>query len=199
MNNVWEWDEIKRYIKQPWKIPGVIFDNVRYSWQRITKGYCDKDLWSIDYWFMSIVPDMLQQFKNTKHGSPGVLGEDYIDEDGIRCNDTCHEEWDKILEEMIFLFREMNEETCQKKNIFEEEHRKVQNEFEEKYGFFGEKLEANIEKSVGKRIHFPSELSEYKDIEDKYFECEKDLCSYREECKDKAFVLFAKWFYYLWD
>lgn len=199
MNNVWEWNEIKRYVKQPWKIPGVIFDNVRYSWQRITKGYCDKDLWSIDYWFMSVVPDMLQQFKDTKQGSPGVLGEDYIAEDGILCNDTCHEEWDKILEEMIFLFREMNEETCQKKNIFEDEHRKVQNEFEEKYGFFGEKLEANIEKSAGKRIHFPSELPEYKDIEEKYFEYKKELYNYMEECKDKAFELFAKWFYHLWD
>ena len=24
------------------------------------------------------------------HGSPGVLGEDYINEGGICCNDTCH-------------------------------------------------------------------------------------------------------------
>lgn len=199
MNNVWDWKEIKRDLKQPWKIPGSILENIRYSWQRIVKGYCDKDLWNIDCWSMRVVPDMLQRFKDTKHGSPGILGEDYVDEDGILCNDTCHEAWDKILEEMIFLFREMNEETCQKKNVFEKEHKRIYDEFEKKYGSFGEKLENSAEKTVGKRIHFPEELPEYKGIEEKYYACEKELCEYREKCKDKAFELFAKWFYYLWD
>lgn len=82
MNNVWDWKKIKRDLKQPWKIPGSILENIRYSWQRIVKGYCDKDLWNIDYWFMRVVPDMLQRFKDTKHGSPGIFGEDYVDEDG---------------------------------------------------------------------------------------------------------------------
>ena len=36
-------------------------------------------------------------------------------------NDTCHEEWDKILERMIFLWRETDEESCSKKNPYEEE------------------------------------------------------------------------------
>lgn len=149
---------------------------------------------------MSIVPDMLQQFKDTKHGSPGVLGEDYVNEEGILCNDTCHEEWDKILDEMIFAFREMNKETCQRKNIYEEEHKKVYAEFEEKYGVFGQKLETETGKtSVGRRIHFPSELPAYKEIEDKYYQYDKELWKYRQECKDKAFELFSKWFYHLWD
>jgi len=30
-------------------------------------------------------------------------------------NDTCHAEWDIILERMIFLWRETDEETCSKK------------------------------------------------------------------------------------
>lgn len=125
-------------------------DNVKYSWQRIIKGYCDKDLWNIDYWFMGIMPNMLRQFKETRHGSPSSLGEDYVNEDGIRCNDSCHEEWDKILDEMIFLFSEMNEYAYKKKIIYENGHEKEQ----ENYG---------------------------------------------EMCKDKAFALFAKWFYSLWD
>ena len=96
---------------------------------------------------------MLQQLKDTRHGSPRCLGEDYVNEYGIRCNDTCHEEWDNILDEMIFLFHEMNEETCQKKNITGEEYEKTWKDFEQ----------------------------------------------YQEICKDKAFALFIKWFYYLWD
>lgn len=138
MRNVWEGQEFKWCLKKPWKLPKLFCKKVKYSWQRITKGYCDSDLWNIDDWFLGIMPDMLQQFKETRHGSPGCLGEDYINEDGIRCNDSCHEEWDKILDEMIFLFRKMDEER---------------------------------------------ELS-YK---------------YKEEYKDKAFALLAKWFEHLWD
>ena len=125
MKNVWDSKELRWQIRQPWKLPRFVFGNMKYSWQRITKGYCDKDLWNIDGWFMDIMPNMLRQFKENRHGSPGVLGTDYVNADGIRCNDTCHEEWDEILDEMIFLFREMNEETCKKKNPYEKEHEEV--------------------------------------------------------------------------
>lgn len=162
MKNVWERNTFKWYYRKPWKLPRLLFKHIKYSWQRITKGYCDKDLWSIDSWFIKIIPDMLQQFKETRKGSPGCLGQVYVDDKGITCNDICHEEWDKILEEMIFLFREMDEDECQRENPYREEHEKTRNEFEEKNGSF---------------------------------EVEK----YREFCKDKAFALFSKWFYYLWD
>lgn len=116
MKNVWSGDEFRWQLREPYRLPHLVFQNIKYSWQRITKGYCDKDLWNIDGWFMDIMPNMLQQFKENRHGSPGILGTDYVNADGIRCNDTCHQEWDEILDKMIFLFREMNEETCQKKN-----------------------------------------------------------------------------------
>ncbi len=200
MSSVWEWEDFRWCCRCPWKWPSIFLKNVKYSWQRVTKGYCDKDLWNIDFWFMKIMPRMLQQFKETKHGSPSILGENDTDTDGMVKNDTCHEAWDKILDEMIFLFREMNEETCSRKNIYEEEHDRVHNEFEKKYGMFGEKLESEAsQKSENRRIHFPGELQEYKEIEEKYYDYEKELDSYREACKDKAFALFSKWFYALWD
>lgn len=158
MKNVWNSKELRWRIRHPWKLLRFVFLNMKYSWQRITKGYCDKDSWNIDRWFMDIMPNMLQQFKENRNGSPGILGTDYVDADGIRCNDTCHEEWDKILDEMIFLFKEMNEETCKRKNPYEDE-----------------------------------------DVENNFYEAEKELDRYRENCKNQAFTLFAKWFFYLWD
>lgn len=196
MKNVWSGNEDRLRLKEFYRFPGIIIRNIKYSWQRITKGYCDRDLWSIDGWFMEIMPQMLQQLKETRYGSPGVLGTQYIDESGSYRNDTCHEEWDKILDEMIFLFQEMDEDTCQKRNPYEQAHEDVYNEFQEKYGCFGEKLNP---KNATRQIYFPYEIAEYSEIEDKYYEAEKELAKYREKCKDKAFNLFAKWFYYLWD
>ena len=52
MKNVWDSKEFPWRIRQPWKLPRFVFENIKYSWQRITKGYCDKDLWNIDDWFI---------------------------------------------------------------------------------------------------------------------------------------------------
>ena len=47
--------------------------------------------------------EMLTFYKENRHGSPGQLGENVVDERGVVVNETCHEEWDKILDKMIHL------------------------------------------------------------------------------------------------
>lgn len=59
--------------------------------------------------------------------------------------------WKGILSEMIFLFREAHEDTCTKKNPFEEEYSRATKEFTEKYGFFGEKLKTEEEREEEKK------------------------------------------------
>ncbi len=185
-------------------ILGRFGKDLKYCRQRIVRGYCDGDLFSIHGWFLDIVPAMLEQYKQTRHGSPGILGENYTDERGILVNDTCHEEWDEILARIIFLFHEADETTCQRKNPYEDEHIRILEEFDQKYGLFGEGLETPEEKEENKEtgahmIHFPSELPEYADIEEKYRAEDENLKEYREQCKDEAFKLFSKWFFHLWD
>ena len=76
----------------------------------------------------------------------------------------------------------------------------IVNEFEKKYGLFGENLEREEDgKTVGRRLHFPKEIDEYREVENNYYEAERELEKYRENCKEQAFTLFAKWFYHLWD
>ena len=63
---------------------------------------------------------------------------------------------------------------------------------------FGENLEREEGgKTLGRRLHFPQEIDEYREAENNYYEAERELDKYRESCKDWAFTLFAKWFYYL--
>ena len=178
---------------------------LKWSKQRIVRGYADCDTWSIDGYLQKLLPDMLQYLKDNRHGSPGFLGKNYINEDGILVNDACHAEWEKILDRMIFLWRESDEETCTKKNPFEKRYRKASSEFRKKYGTFGRKLQTrgkleNNSKHGGcYTLHTMDELPEYKEIFDRYHSTERKLEKYRSDCKDKAFDMMKEYFYSLWD
>ena len=73
-----------------------------------------------------------------------------------------------------------------------------------KYGLFGEKLKTEEDKEREKKtsshiVYMLGDAPEYKEISDKYFDEYKAIENYRDECKDKAFALFSKWFWHLWD
>ena len=80
-----------------------------------------RNVWNRDR-FLDVVPDMLEKYKKNCTGSPGILGENYQNEEGFLVNDTCHGEWDRILDEMISLFREADERQCRRKNPYENEN-----------------------------------------------------------------------------
>ena len=175
-----------------------------WSRQRVTRGYADCDIWEMFSFLQTLIPDMLQQLKDTRTGSPGYLDGKYTDEHGISTDVTCHEEWDRILDRMIFLWRETDEETCSQKNPYEEEHSRAFDEFTDKYGLFGFELQTEEEKEEsrrggGRRVHFLHELPEYKEISDRYDEEESRLEEYRRSCKDEAMDMLKQHFFNLWD
>lgn len=178
---------------------------IQWSKQRIVRGYADIDRWNMFSYLQRLIPDMLQDLRDNRLGSPGYLGENYTNAEGILVNDTCHEEWDKILDKMIFLWRESKEETCRRKNPFEDEYDKAFAEFHEKYGMLGEKLqteaelEENRKRGGGGTVHFMNELPEYKDIHDKHQIEEHKLEEYREKCKNEALDMLKEYFYSLWN
>lgn len=151
----------------------------KWSYQRVTKGFCDRDLWNMDIFFEDLIPAMLQKFKETRKGSPSRLGKEYVNEDGVSCNDMCHAEWDKVLDTMIFLWHEANEETCTQGNPFKIDKDKVYKVFRD--------------------VQLMAGLPKYKSHFKNYFEAERALERYRKECKDKALELLKEYWYDLWD
>lgn len=71
-------------------------------------------------WFCPWMAEKLQYLKDNRHGSPQVLGE------------NCHEKWDEILDEIIFLFNESWEPTGIPKNPYRKEYPQNK-EIHEKY------------------------------------------------------------------
>ena len=194
--------------------------DLRRCYERITRGYCDYDIFAIDSWFLGLMPTMLEDFRDNSYGTPPIppssdsmdsttpISSKEVEEAGTETeqvgqhvnNCLSKEEWKAILNRMIFLLREAKEETCTRKNQYEEQYWEANREFEEKYGRFGEKLLTEEErKGPGRRVYTPRHVEEYKPISDLYFTEEKKLMEYREKCKDEAFVLFSKWFHALWD
>lgn len=167
VNNVWDKEEFRRCaLGKKFKMQEILKylkRCIKWSCQRIVRGYAECDVWNMDGYLQRLVPDMLQDLKDNRNGSPSYLGEIYTNEEGILVNDTCHDEWDKILDNMIFLWRESNEETCKRINPYYDEYDKAFEEFTEKYGILGDKLstEAELENDKKFRVrtgHFMDEL-----------------------------------------
>ena len=89
--------------RNPFRSIRNFFVNLEYKRQRIKRGWCDQDTFSIDVWFLAIVPEMLQYMVDHSNSYP---------------YDMSHEEWKITLREMIRLFNECNEESCSMKNEY---------------------------------------------------------------------------------
>jgi len=166
---------------------------MKYAKERVTKGFCEKDCWDIGSWFLTIIPEMLRTYKENRNGSPGKLGENYVNEQGFVVNDTCHAEWDKTLDEMIRLFREAVADTCSRTNLYEDEYLAAYEAFTEKYGAFGERLGPQDDDGPCKTMHFMSEVPEFAGIYEKWNAAERELDEYREECRKQAMTMFSLW------
>lgn len=56
---------------------------LKWSRQRVVRGYADCDVWSMFSYLQKLMPDMLRHLKDNRHGSPSYLGENYTNEDGM--------------------------------------------------------------------------------------------------------------------
>lgn len=168
-----------------------IFRDLKCCVERVKKGYCFRDIWNIDSWFLEIIPDMLDELKTSTDSYPARFSSN------DRNDDSGAEKWHAILTEMAFLFREANPETCQKKNPYEEEYVAILQKFIERFGFNGKW----VKNKDGKRvfIHNLGDIPKYKELDENFHRAEKELCEYRADCQKKAFAMFAEYFDCLWD
>ncbi len=47
---------------------------IKFAYQKITRGYCDRDVWSMDIFFFETFSKMLRQLKRDTHSYPGFNG-----------------------------------------------------------------------------------------------------------------------------
>lgn len=196
MGGIWKPFSQPEY-RRPWQIIRLLKQigrDIKWSHQRIWRGYCDYDLFSIDDWFMKIMPGMLKVFKETRHGSPVAVNYHshavFLDEE--ERNQDVHGEWDKKLDRMIFLLGEMDEASCSQQNPYEDAYFEAVQKL----------MEPPVEHADGSSTHRYPDLKEYpehRELDENYHAEEKRLNQYRLDCKQEFFELFSTHFYDLWD
>lgn len=60
-------------IRRPISSIRQFFRDLKCCLDRIRKGYCVKDLWEIDTWFLGIMPEMLEEFDRRKNSYPNAF------------------------------------------------------------------------------------------------------------------------------
>lgn len=199
MYNVFLLSDVKMYFRgrEFLEIPKEIFRNLKCCVQRITKGYCFRDLWNINDWFLNVIPDMLEEFRDNAHGFPSRFLKHNDGTDTPEETAAAAKKWQDILTQTAFLFREANEETCQRKNPYDEEYSDVLHKFIKRFGWNGKW----VTKKDGSRvfIHHLRDIPKYKALEENYHKTEKELWEYRDDCLKKAMSMFTEYFYDLWD
>jgi hypothetical protein len=68
--------------------------------QRWVRGWCDEDVWGVDYYLMEIIPPMLRQLKETKQGIPVIVGKMETDEEMAEAEKL----WNAVLDSIIWTF-----------------------------------------------------------------------------------------------
>ena len=69
------------------------FKNIKYAWQRATRGFSDPDWWEFDSYLSRIISGGLKTLDKNRHGFPTELYSQLGEEDG-------DQEWSKILSEI---------------------------------------------------------------------------------------------------
>ena len=65
-------------IRRPISSIRQFFRDLKCCLDRIRKGYCVKDLWEIDTWFLRIMPEMLEEFDRRKNSYPNAFWEQCV-------------------------------------------------------------------------------------------------------------------------
>ena len=80
---------------------------VKWFYQRGSRGWSDRSVWSIDSWLVDNLIPMLERLKNNKHGTPSSMfrKKDGVSKNGISTDEAdrlAEQRWENVLSEIIY-------------------------------------------------------------------------------------------------
>lgn len=71
--SVWHYGIYSHAPRFWWENIKMFFQNIRFAWQRATKGYCSYDVWDLDAHLCYVIRDTLRRLSETTHGAPDAM------------------------------------------------------------------------------------------------------------------------------
>lgn len=185
--------------------------------QRAKRGFSDDMCWGMNYWFLETFPKMIINLRNMKHGYPELEFEEVenfsiswvestlkeINEinkkegyDEFDINDSFSR-WQLILTRIAYCLTQANEDITEIENEYQIKYLKQTYDIQEDETFM-DWWNKRFEKAESGYYIMKTNDSD-KELEEKYFNREKEINEYRNKMKDEAFDLLKKYFWDLWD
>lgn len=79
--NIWDYKDVFRWYRFDKRI-SLFFRKIKWAYQRAKYGWCDRDLWNLDWTLGNYIASSVNELANRTHGYPHGLSP---------------EEWDRIL------------------------------------------------------------------------------------------------------
>lgn len=152
------------------------FRCIKYSIQRITRGYCDQDIWNLNNSISVYLTSTIRHLAKHHWGYPGRSGE----------RGETDEDWTKCLNGIADMFEWSSEDSDFFENPYEEAHDAIIENCHNNQNFDNRRISF---------VYTPEE----KKIIDKYKVCLQTQYKMRQYCLKEAFKELNEIYYYLWD
>lgn len=177
--NVFKYGYLNCNPRNWWHNLKQFFCNIKYAYQRATKGFCAQDVWDIDTFHTDLMIEMLTAFKKDNNGYPAIFSNEPNGE----------QKWNNIIDEIILHFTNYrNADTSY-------------NEFKNKYFTLLDKYTEcgiNEQGMHYQKVHNENFTDEERKLQENYHQKVKDIESYKQQELEAGMKLFTKWYQNLW-
>jgi len=93
---------IENYVRRLYRSARSIPRNIKWFYQRGKRGYSDCDVWSLDYYLSSWMPEAIRRLSKLPHGGHPTT----MCDEPLSCCDGCpgQERWESILSDIADAF-----------------------------------------------------------------------------------------------
>lgn len=173
----------KKFILSP-------FRWLKHAYQRVRYGFSYRDVWNIDFWFLEVVPNMLEELANTTISYPydSKVYEENPKMSQEKIEEIMFNNWKDKIRKIAEYLREANEPQKEINQYWDEYCN-----FEKKHDIFMLNID-DIKNKLTKE-----ELQEYERLREKWFKRSMEIEKYKQECLNKGLEMFSENFTNLWD
>lgn len=168
---------------------GQFFRNIKFAYQRITKGYADFDLWNLDYYIRAVLTKSINELADIAHGYPGVglFSDEQAKQDGYK---DGYDRWVSYLKEMSRHFANSIED--------EDENSESFKLYEEMNSHIIDTIEIEKDNYTQYKCIFDNE-EEYNRLQKEWLNAELEENEYRHQELKIALKMLVDNFESLWD